>query len=35
MKQTPVRCHMACHMALAMSSVTSGGCVVCAICKQI
>ena len=29
MKQTPVRCYMASHMALAMSSVTPGECVVC------
>ena len=35
MKQTPVRCHMASHMALAMSSVFSGECVVCGVCKQI
>jgi len=33
-KQTPVVCHMASHMALVMSSVTSGECVVCAYCKQ-
>jgi len=35
MKQTPAVCHMACHMALVMSSVTSGECDVCAYCKKI
>ena len=32
--KTPVVCHMASHMALVMSSITSGECVVCAYCKQ-
>jgi len=35
MKQTPVVCHMASHMALVMSSVTSGECVVCAIVNKL
>jgi len=34
MKQTPVVCHMASHMALVMSSVTSSECVVHVYCKQ-
>jgi len=33
-KQTPVGCHMASHMALEMSSVTSGKCIFCMKCKQ-
>jgi len=35
MKQTPVVCQMASHIALVMSSVTSGECVVCAYCNKL